>query len=132
MIPREHNDVMAEMIRKYAKEHDLIPPGQTIDIQICLKSESSYLYDDPYKSFGEFCERINESKWIMTRALNIFEYLGFKTIKDVANYGTKDFENWHHIYGINSSCKTLRIIKEWLHSIDLDTGMDFNFLNNKE
>jgi hypothetical protein len=128
MIPEAHKAIMAEMIRKYSKDHNLIPRGETLDVQFNLRSEVLYLYDDPYESFREFCERTGESKWIITRALNTFYSLGFEKIKDVASYGTKDNENWYRVYGINHLCKTFKIIRKWLSSIGLGTGMDFNTL----
>lgn len=126
MIPQEHKTVMSEMIRKYAKEHNLIPPGDTLEVEIRLRSEIPYLYDDPYESFREFCERTGESKWIMTRVLKIFRSLGFETIKDVVSYGTKGKEDWFRIHGINYFCKNFKVIKEWLFSIGLGTGMKFD------
>jgi hypothetical protein len=128
MIPQEHKDVMSEMIRKYAKEHNLVPPGDTLEAEIRLRSEIPYLYDDPYKSFREFCEKTGESKWVMTRVLHIFKSLGFKTVKDVASYGTKGKEDWYRIHGINYFCKNFKTIREWLSSIDLGTHMSFNTL----
>jgi hypothetical protein len=128
-IPEEHKAVISEMIRKYIEEHGLIPQSDTLDIQISLRSGTPHhLYNDPYKSFREFCERTGESKWVMTRALNTFHSLGFETIKDVASYGTKGRENWYRVYGINHLCKTFKIIKEWLFSIGLGTGMSLNAL----
>lgn len=130
-IPQEHKDIMAEMIRRYTKEHNLVPPGDTLEVQVRLRSEIPYLYDDACKSFREFCERTGgDSKHVMTRVLNIFQSRGLKTVKDVASYGTKGNESWDRIRNINLYCKSMRAIKEWLSSLGLGTHMSFNFLND--
>lgn len=130
-ISQEHKNVMAEMIRDYAKRHNLVSLGDTLEIEVRLRSEIPYLYDDPCKSFREFCEKVGgDHKHVMTRVLNIFESLDFKYVKEVASYGTKENESWDRVRNINGNCKSMRTIKEWLFSLDLGTHMSFKFLED--